>query len=59
MKIIDIAYKLGYEDLSHFTRAFRHLAGLSPREYRSQHQLNEDCVVAHESSSRILESVPR
>lgn len=33
-KIIDIAYALGYQDPSHFSRAFRRLAGTSPREYR-------------------------
>ena len=33
-KIIDIAYAVGYEDPSHFSRAFRRLTGASPREYR-------------------------
>jgi AraC-like DNA-binding protein len=33
-KIIDIAYTLGYEDPSHFSRAFRRIAGQSPREFR-------------------------
>jgi AraC-like DNA-binding protein len=33
-KIIDIAFALGYQDPSHFSRAFRRLAGTSPREYR-------------------------
>ena len=34
MKIIEIAYAVGYEDPSHFSRAFRRMAGTSPREYR-------------------------
>jgi AraC-like DNA-binding protein len=38
-KIIDIAFGLGYEDPAHFTRAFRQLAGISPREYRRQYLL--------------------
>ena len=33
-KVIDVAYSVGYEDPSHFARAFRRLAGVSPREYR-------------------------
>lgn len=33
-KIIDVAYAVGYEDPSHFSRAFRRLAGVTPREYR-------------------------
>jgi AraC-like DNA-binding protein len=34
LKIIDVAYAAGYEDPSHFSRAFRRIAGVSPREYR-------------------------
>ena len=30
----EIAFKLGYNDPSHFTRAFRRSAGMSPMEYR-------------------------
>ncbi len=33
-KVIDVAYAVGYEDPAHFTRAFRRIAGVSPREYR-------------------------
>jgi AraC-like DNA-binding protein len=33
-KIIDIAYAVGYQDPSHFTRAFRRFSGTTPREYR-------------------------
>lgn len=33
-KILDVAYDTGYTDPSHFSRAFRRLAGASPREYR-------------------------
>lgn len=34
IKIIEIAYAVGYEDPSHFSRAFRRIGGTSPREYR-------------------------
>jgi AraC-like DNA-binding protein len=38
-KLIDIAYDLGYSDPSHFSRAFKRWAGISPREFRRQHAL--------------------
>lgn len=34
IKIIDVAFAAGYENPQHFTRAFRRLAGLAPRDYR-------------------------
>lgn len=33
-KLVDISLMLGYENASTFTRAFRHWAGVSPREFR-------------------------
>ena len=39
-KIIDIAYELGYEDPSNFSRAFRHMVGTSPRQFRASAQLS-------------------
>ena len=33
---LDIAYAVGYEDPSNFARAFRRIAGVSPKEYRTQ-----------------------
>lgn len=36
MKVIDIAYELGYSAPAHFTHAFRRWAGVSPRAYRIQ-----------------------
>jgi len=35
MKVIDLALELGYEDPSHFARAFRRMTGQSPTEFRS------------------------
>ena len=36
IRMTDIAFDLGYSDPAHFTRAFRRLAGVSPREFRRQ-----------------------
>jgi AraC-like DNA-binding protein len=33
---IQVAYATAYSDPSHFARAFRRIAGVSPREYRQQ-----------------------
>ena len=34
VKGVDVAFALGYEDPSHFARAVRRMAGISPREFR-------------------------
>src|SRR5579862_7066349 len=34
LRITDIAYEVGYGDLSNFVRSFRRAAGISPRDYR-------------------------
>ena len=35
-KVTDVAHTLGYSDASHFSRAFRRVAGVSPTQYREQ-----------------------
>jgi two-component system response regulator YesN len=35
-KLNDIAMKVGYQDVSHFNRAFKEVTGLSPSEYRKR-----------------------
>lgn len=36
-KVTNIANQLGYSDVAHFGRAFRRLAGITPREYQRIH----------------------
>jgi len=36
LKAVAIAFETGYADPSHFSRAFRRMTGITPREYRLQ-----------------------
>ena len=36
ISILEIAFAVGYNNISHFNRYFRRIVGMSPREYRSQ-----------------------
>ena len=36
MNVTDIAHALSFDDASHFSRSFRRVAGVSPREFRRQ-----------------------
>ena len=40
-KIIDIAIAVGYQDASHFNRAFKNITGMSPNRYRQLLEENE------------------
>ncbi len=35
-RIIDVAFSSGYTDPAHFTRAFRRISGITPRDFRDQ-----------------------
>jgi AraC-like DNA-binding protein len=35
LTITEIAYELGYANVAHFSRAFRRITGMSPRNYRN------------------------
>jgi len=39
IRTLDVAYAVGYKDPSNFARAFRRIAGVSPKEYRAQREL--------------------
>lgn len=38
-RIIDIAFSSGYSDPAHFSRAFRRMTGVTPRQFREQSRL--------------------
>jgi AraC-like DNA-binding protein len=38
-KIIDIAYSSGYTDPAHFSRAFRRISGVTPRQFRDKSRM--------------------
>ena len=37
IKVADVAKRLGYSEPTHFSRAFRRIAGITPRMYRQHH----------------------
>ncbi len=50
MKLIDIAFELGFSDPAHFTRAFRRWTGVSPRAFRSVNSPAESDTAPHRPS---------
>lgn len=42
LSISEVAYALGFSNLSHFSNSFREFYGLSPKEYAQQHRKNVD-----------------
>ena len=36
LSVTEVAYQMGYSDTSHFTRAFKKMAGMGPNKYRQQ-----------------------
>lgn len=46
LSVLDVSLELGYKDPSNFARAFRRLAGVSPREYRKISTTNAVAIAA-------------
>lgn len=42
--VMDICYQVGFNDYSHFSRNFKKMAGLSPREFRQRKQIPSKCA---------------
>jgi len=38
MKVADVSHRMGYSDPTHFSRAFRRIAGVNPQVYRRQYR---------------------
>ena len=60
--ITDIAFRLGYSDSAHFTRAFRRWVGASPRQVRAHHStpaLTADGILMQVGSRRAVAMGPR
>lgn len=43
-KVIDVALSLGYSDPAHFSRAFRRIAGVTPRQYRGTWKMQQEVL---------------
>jgi AraC-like DNA-binding protein len=56
VKILDVAYQLGYSDPAHFTRAFRKWTSISPHAYREL-TLRERVLPARSARPSSLSSV--
>ena len=41
LRISDIADAVGFQDLPHFSRVFKKVAGVSANEYRNGHKSNQ------------------
>ncbi|HLU22376.1 MAG TPA: AraC family transcriptional regulator [Bacillaceae bacterium] len=53
LAIIDIAYKVGYKNVTHFNLVFKKLVGVSPSNYRKQHVNKQQRMESfHESSNK-------
>ena len=46
---LEIALEVGYKDPSHFSRAFKRVSGISPREYRCHQRPNQAGVLPNSS----------
>ena len=52
MPVINIAYELSYSETNYFGKAFKKKVGLTPTEYREQHQQHRGAAAAGNPGSR-------
>ncbi len=38
VQVVDVAYHVGFENLTHFYRLFKQLTGMTPKEFRDQNR---------------------
>lgn len=56
--ISEIAYSVGFNDLSYFSRAFRRLTGMCPSDYRPEPNADQPAQSAKTQSRRLMDSRP-
>ena len=48
LSVSEVAYSLGYSNLSHFSNTFKDFYGMSPTDYVSNHNMNQNSSIIDE-----------